>query len=207
MFHIDFHKTNPPVKDLQTLKTSDSMCWPLSQRPGLKIGQNCPLLIWMPFYPYTQKVTFCTNARKILYRAKYDFWVYWSCYITSMGVERSIFTWPGTEYYSFFLGAILSGTLPTTQICVMAPSRGWAFWKKWRFAKARQADLKFTWFSEKSVTLKTLNAYRVPSCSFEMLDICLINNHHKRNYSKKFRVPNSTTRLKMFHWNDGQLFA
>ena len=27
--------------------------------------------------------------------------------------------------------------------------------------------------------------YSVPSCSFEMLNICLTINHHKRNYSKK----------------------
>ncbi len=100
----------------------------------------------------------------------------------SPGVERPIFTWTGTEYYSFFLGSILSRTLPTTQICLMAPSRGWGFWKK--------NDV-----SEKSVILKTLNPYPVPSCSFEMLDIRLTNNHHKRYYSKKGRVLNSTVRL------------
>ncbi len=108
----------------------------------------------------------------------------------SPGVEGSIFTWPRTEYYSFFLGAILSRTLPATQICVMAPSRGWGFWKKKDVLQKRVKR-----FSEKSIILKTLNPYRVPSCSFEMLDICLTNNHHKRNYSKKGRVPNSTARL------------
>ncbi len=127
---------------------------------------------------------------------------------TSPGVERSIFTWPGTEYYSFFLGAILSWTLPTTQICVMAPSRGWAFWKKMTFCKSASSGSKIVqcqqhrhfWhvyavFWKKNVILKTLNPYRVPSCSFEMLDICLTNNHHVRNYSEKGRVLDSTNRL------------
>ncbi len=47
----------------------------------------------------------------------------------SPGVELSIATWCGSEDYSFFLGGILSRTLATTQICVMAPSKGWGFWK------------------------------------------------------------------------------
>ncbi len=64
----------------------------------------------------------------------------------------------------------------------------------------------FTQFSEKSVILKTLNPYRVPSCSFEMLDICLINNHHKRNYSKKGRVRNSTATTNLhYHFIDARL--
>ncbi len=77
----------------------------------------------------------------------------------------------GTEYYSFFLGGFLSRTLPTTQICVMAPSRGWEFSKK-----------KKRYFQNPQPLQSTIMQFWDVGC---MLD----NNHHKRNYSTYTYLP------------------
>ncbi len=105
------------------------------------------------------------------------------------------------------VGGILSRTLPTTQICVMAPYRGWGFWKNWRFAKAGDMDPKSmdllgifglgTRFSKKKTSFSkpsTLTEchHAVLRCWIYAWLITII----KETIVKKCRVLDSTTRLK-----------